>query len=222
VEGLLPLSPDWHLFLGTWQDMPPHFLLPEPGRLLLGINLSRPVAAPFFSTAFRPLETEITLALFTAERIRLRGPLRDRLERMYVLGLALSVCGLLGPELPFHRQAGMSRLDERWCTEHEPYLWSRVREFLACPHPSQGPFLWLLPPDGRPRPGPIPEGAPLYLGRRLFDGMPSKGSPGRQEILDLLQADHGEIHQSFRIKAGATPKTQPLFRRTFHETPLAG
>ena len=140
LEGLLPLSADWDVFLGTWQDMPPHFLVPEPGRLLIGINLTRPVATPFHSTAFRPLKTEITLALFTAERVRLRGPLRDRLERMYVLGLALWVCGLLAPELPFHRQAGMSPLDERWCTEHEPYLWSRVREFLIRPDPAQGPF----------------------------------------------------------------------------------
>jgi hypothetical protein len=218
VERFLPLAPDIDVTLGIWDHMPPHFLLPEPGRLRIGINLQRSEEGPSFSTASRPVDTEITLALFSAERVRLRGPLRDRLERIYVLGLALWVCGFLDTERPFHRQAGMSLLDERWCTEHEPYLWSRVRDFLSRPAAGRAPFLWLLPPDGHPRPGPIPEGAPLYLGYMLFVGSTCPGGPDRQEILDRLQAGHGQIHQAFRIKTGVVPNTHPLFRRSCHET----
>jgi len=215
------LPPDAHplLYLGRWDSMPPHFLLPYRDDLFVGVNLAPGPRIPPASTALRPVETEVALALFLAARYLRRGRQRDRLERIFVLGLALSVCERLWPNRSFAEHAGLPSLDARWCAEHEPYLWGRVRDLLTGTEPDRNVHRWLLPRGGGAFQGPIPPGASLYVGRSLFRDLAAHGGPHPGEVNDLLGAGLEEILQAFRERTGAAPDARSLLhRRSDHET----
>jgi len=216
--ALLPRPDHARVSLGTWDSMPAHFLLPHGETILIGINLLCPLRPPFRSTAMRPYPVEIVLGLFLGARVDRLGPLNDRLERIYVLGLALCACRRIWPDQPFHQLGGMSPLEERWCREHDPYLWSRVRAFLLHPEPGAGSFRWLLSCSEPARHGSIPRGAALYLGYGLFtEGTAARFPTTGGEWKHLLAAGREEILKTFRSRAGLDPTTHSLLRRSFRE-----
>jgi len=202
LASLLPMPGSVQLTVGAWPSMPAHFLVPRDRALLAGVNLSSPPAPPFRSRAGRPLPVETVLALVLAARVRLRGPVLDRLERVYVLGLGLFACRLLWPGRP----------------QHADYLWSGIRAFLTHPSPRQGPFRWLFPSPAPHRQGPIPAGAPLYVGSELFPAPGRAGAGPPAGLADLLSAPREEILRAFRVRTGAEPQRPVRTWRSFHET----
>ena len=141
------------------------------------------------------------LGLTTAARYLARGPLCDRLERIFVSGLGLSLSERLWPGFPPCQLAGMPELDWLWCQEHEPYLWEELRRFLEHPHPKQARFHWLLPDWSPPPSNPVPAGAALYLGRELTAAS-LRERQGRELFPGLLQSPQADILRTFRRKVG--------------------
>ena len=201
VQGVLPQPWPQVLYIGHWPGMPAHFLLNKEEHFFVGVNALPGRKSPLLSTQGRPVEVEIVMAMTAAHRCRVQGALKDRLERIYVAGLALWACGRIWPLQTPWRQLGMSKLDWSWCQEHEAFLWGELKRFLLHPTPKLPLFRWLLP-DPPPSPAsPIPKGAALFLGRDLFENRPDDGALD-QRTADLLSKSRPEIVRSFRRRAG--------------------
>jgi hypothetical protein len=202
-EARKVLAPPWPgtIFLGRWPGMPPHFFLSVSGRMTTGIHLrSGPGNRPL-STGLRPLNVEILMALTTTRRGLTHGPLRDRLERIFVSGLALSACAGLFPDQAPWERLGMQRLDWTWCREHEAFLWEELRRFLLHPDPREPAFRWLLPEPTPSQDSPIPAGAALFLGEGLFR-QPCDARDARRQVQEMLEKSLPDIVRTFRRKAG--------------------
>jgi hypothetical protein len=197
------LPPPWpqKIYIGHWAAMPPHFLLTQDEGITVGVNLLERHRNPLLSVTHRPLKVEILMAMMTAHRCRIRGALKDRLERIYVAGLALWTSGRIWPDpSPWH-QLGMEKLDWSWCQEHEAFLWDELKWFLLYPSRNNPHFQWLLP-DQQPSSGcPIPKGGSLFLGKRLFEESYNDGNL-RQPVSDLLCRGRPDIVRAFRRKSG--------------------
>jgi hypothetical protein len=181
--------------------MPPHFLLNQDEGMAIGVNILVHHRNPVLSVTQRPLKVEILMAMMTAHRCRIRGALRDRLERIYVAGLALWTSGRIWPELSPWHQLGMEKLDWSWCHEHEAFLWDELKRFLLHPARKNPHFRWLLP-DQKPSSGcPIPKGGSLFLGKRLFEEF-YNGEDLRQSVSDMLCRGRPDIVRTFRRKSG--------------------
>jgi hypothetical protein len=205
LEALRPvLDPPWphKLYVGHWPSMPPHFLLNTNQLLVIGVNVLPHRQGRTLSTGQRPLRVEIWMAMMLAHRCLRNGPLRDRLERIFVGGLALSSCGRVWPRHAPWERLGMRRLDWAWCREHEAFLWEELRRFLLHPSPKQPLFRWLLPD---PSPGSpdslIPKGASLFLGEGLFDN-PFDDQEPCEQVNGLLGKSLPDILRTFRKKVG--------------------
>jgi len=197
------LSPPWPhtIYVGHWPSMPPHFLLNTDQRPVIGVNVLPCRQGRALSTGQRPLRVEMVMAMMLARRCLRQGPLRDRLERIFVGGLALSSCRRVWPRHAPWERLGMRKLDWVWCREHEAFLWEEMRRFLLHPSPKQPVFRWLLPdPPGSPN-SPIPKGASLFLGESLFENPFDKQEPRRQ-IDSLLGKSLPDILRTFRKKVG--------------------
>jgi hypothetical protein len=181
--------------------MPPHFLLSQDEGITVGVNLLERHRNPVLSVTRRPLKVEILMAMMTAHRCSVRGALKDRLERIYVAGLALWTSGTIWPDpSPWH-QLGMEKLDWSWCQEHEAFLWDELKWFLLHPSRNNPHFQWLLP-DQQPSSGcPIPKGGSLFLGKRLFEESYNDGNL-RQPVSDILCRGRPDIVRAFRRKSG--------------------
>jgi hypothetical protein len=193
------------IYVGHWPGMPPHFLLDQDEGMTIGVNILVGNRDRALSVAQRPLRVEILMAMMTAHRCRIRGALKDRLERIYVAGLALWTSGRIWPEpSPWH-QLGMEKLDWSWCQEHEAFLWDELRRFLLHPSRTNPQFRWLLP-DQQPSSGcPIPKGGSLFLGKRLFEEPYNDGNL-RKSVSDVLCREHSAIVRTFRRKSGLENK----------------
>jgi hypothetical protein len=197
------LPPPWPqtICIGHWPTMPPHFLLNKDESMTIGVNLLEHHRNPSLSITQRPLRVEILMAMMKAHRYRIRGALKDRLEQIYVAGLALCTSGRIWPNQYPWQQLGMERLDWSWCLEHEAFLWDELKRFLLHPTPKTPHFQWLLP-DQQPTPDcPIPRGASLFLGKRLFEESYNDGN-ARQTVSDLLCRGRPDIVRVFRRKTG--------------------
>jgi hypothetical protein len=197
------LSPPWPhaIYVGRWPSMPPHFLLNTDKHLVIGVNVLSHRQGRSLSTGQRPLRVEIVMAVMLAHRCLRQGPLRDRLERIFVGGLALSSCGRMWPRQAPWARLGMRKLDWAWCREHEAFLWEELRRFLLHPFPKQPAFRWLLP-DPPESPGClIPKGASLFLGERLLEE-PNHEHEGSRQVKALLGKDLPGILRTFRKKVG--------------------
>ena len=200
------LNPSWPhtIYVGRWPAMPPHFLLDTEEGMILGVNIRGKGHHPVLSAGRRPLNVEIAMGVMSAHRCRLLGALKDRLERIFVAGVALRACATIWPrEAPWVR-LGMRKLDWAWCREHEPFLWEELRRFLLHPDPKQSCFQWLLP-DPPPSPGRlIPKGASLFLGEGLFRQTepPEDAADPCRQASDLLCTDLPDILRTFRRKVG--------------------
>jgi hypothetical protein len=197
------LSPRWpdRIYVGHWPAMPPHFLLNTVECLSVGVNLLKGPENLPLSTSQRPLEVEIVMGVLAAHRCRMRGALRDRLERIYVAGLALWTCGTLWPGQPPWQQMGMRKLDWSWCREHETFLWEELKRFLLHPFPKLPVFQWLLPDRDTSPACPIPRGGALFLGKSLFEqSFAAQDLPVC--VNELLCKALPEIVCTFRRKAG--------------------
>ena len=197
------LSPPWPhtLYVGHWPSMPPHFLLNMDQRLVIGVNVLQHRQGRALSTAQRPLRVEIVMAMMLAHRWHRQGPLRDRLERIFVGGLALSSCGRVWPRHTPWETLGMPKLDWAWCREHEAFLWGELRRFLLHPSPKQPFFRWLLPDFPEAPDSPIPKGASLFLGQDLFAKHFDNQEPCEQ-VNSLLGKSLPDILRTFRKKVG--------------------
>ncbi len=197
------IAPPWPhtLCIGTWAGMPPHFLLKTEHGLLAGVNtLSHRRKQPV-TTGSRPLRVEILMATLSARRCLEHGPLKDRLERIFVAGLALSVSGRLWPGMPPWSRLGMRKLDWSWCREQEAFLWQELRRFLLHPLPGKPEFEWLLPDPPASSFQPIPKGAALFLGEKLLAD-PDRQDDPLERVNDLLGKGLPDILRTFRRKAG--------------------
>lgn len=197
------LSPPWPqtLYIGHWPGMPAHFLLNKREHFFIAANVLPDRGGPLFSTQGRPVEVEIVMAMAAAHRCRWQGALKDRLERIYVAGLALWACARIWPLQTPWQQLGMAKLDWSWCREHQAFLWGELTRFLLHPTPKLALFRWLLP-DPEPCPAsPIPKGAALFLGRNLFEDLPDQGELD-QRTGNLLCKSRPDIVRSFRRRAG--------------------
>ncbi len=199
----IALAPQWpnEFYIGSWAGMPPHFLLKTEQGILAGINTLPHKRGKALSTGNRQLKVEVLMATILARRCLEQGSLKDRLERIFVAGLALSMAGRLWPGLSPWRRLGMRRLDWSWCCEHEAFLWEELRRFLL--HPSRGnpAFGWLLP-DHRASPTqPIPAGAALFLGESLLAEPVALDDPF-QKVNGLLGKSRPDILRTFRRKVG--------------------
>jgi hypothetical protein len=197
------LPPPWPqtLFIGTYPCMPPHFLLTAEQGVVIGLNVLPANSSPARSTGGRSLQTEIIMATMSAHRCLRLGPLRDRLERLFVAGLALSCCArLFQAQSPWER-LGMRKLDWAWCREHEAFLWEELTRFLLHPFPRRPAFRWLLPEQPASPDSPIPKGASLFLGERLFEDSRSDQEL-RRKLNELLGKTRPEVLLSFRRKVG--------------------
>jgi len=197
------LSPPWPhtLYVGHWPAMPPHFLLNTEQRLVVGVNALPHEQSHVFSTGRRPLEVEIVMAMMSAHRCLGQGPLRDRVERIFVAGLALCSCSRLWPRQAAWERLGMRKLDWAWCHEHEAFLWEELRRFLLHPSPRQPAFRWLLPDHPASPDSPIPKGASLFLGESLFEDLFDDRETCRQ-VNALLGKSLPDILRTFRKKVG--------------------
>jgi len=197
------LPPPWPqtIYIGHWPAMPPHFLVNQNEGMTIGVNLLEHDRNPALSVTQRPLKVEILMAMMTAHRCQMRGALKDRLERIYVAGLALWTSGRIWPTQSPWQQLGMERLDWSWCQEHEAFLWDELKRFLLHPSPKIPYFQWLLP-DQEPSPGwPVPKGGSLFLGKRLFEESYDDGNL-RQPVSDILCRGRPDIVRAFRRKSG--------------------
>jgi hypothetical protein len=197
------LSPPWAhtLYVGHWPSMPPHFLLTADQRLFIGVNVLPHSRSRALSTGQRPFGVDIVMAMMLAHRCLRQGPLRDRLERIFVGGLALSICGRVWPHHKPWERIGMHKLDWDWCREHEAFLWEELRRFLLHPSPKQRVFRWLLPDPSRSPDAPIPRGASLFLGESLFEN-PFHNREPRKQVNSLLTKSLPDILRTFRRKVG--------------------
>lgn len=197
------LSPPWPhtLYVGHWPSMPPHFLLNTDQRLVIGVNVLPHRRGRALSTGHRPLRVEIVMAMMLAHRCLRHGPLRDRLERLFVGGLALSSCERVWPRHAPWQRLGMKNLDWAWCREHQAFLWEELRRFLLHPSPKQPVFQWLLPNPPESPNSPIPKGASLFLGQSLFENPTDDQEPGKQ-VNSLLDKSLPDILRTFRRKVG--------------------
>ncbi len=204
------IPPPWPdpVALGRWEVMPPHFILKDGrGACFAGINLGTESAPRLLSTAGRPFEVETVLAVVAGARLLARGPIKDRLERLYVTGLALQVAARIWPRIPPWERLGMNRTDWRWCVRNTAFLWEEVRRFLLSPR--RGPeFRWLLPDSPSAPPSPIPRGAGLFLGEALFDSEPPEERAGVSP-LERLRTDRAEIIRTFRRKVSLGTSLDP-------------
>jgi hypothetical protein len=202
-EARKVLPPPWPrtIFLGRWPGMPSHFFLSVSGRMATGVHVRPGPRDPTVSTGRRPLNVEIVMALVTARRGLTHGPLRDRLERIFVSGLALSVCAGLFPDQAPWETLGMQRLDWTWCREHEAFLWEEMRRFLLHPDPRCPQFRWLLPGATPSQDAPIPAGAALFLGQGLFR-QPWDAREARRQVQEMLDKSLPDIVRTFRRKTG--------------------
>jgi len=197
----LPSFPLGNIYLGRWPSMPAHFLLPQEKRIHAGINLWEKGQPSAQTTGRRPLDVEIVLALSTAARYSLRGPFRDRLERIYIAGLALWLVQRLFPQRPFRVLAGMPELHVRWCRENEGYLWEQVKLFLHHPSRNRASHRWLIPDQDPPSTCPIPRGASFAIGQMIF--LPTRQEANlKQQVRKLVEQDRKGILQAFRVRAG--------------------
>ena len=181
--------------------MPAHFLLNINESMTVGVNLLEHCRHPVLSVAQRPLEVETLMAMMTGHRYRMQGALKDRLERIYVAGLALWTSGGIWPDQPPWQQLGMQRLDWYWCRQHEPFIWDELKRFLLHPCPKTPHFQWLLPDHQTPSRCPIPKGGSLYLGKRLFEETYHDRNR-HQTVSDMLCRGRPEIVSAFRRKSG--------------------
>ena len=197
------LSPPWPctLYVGHWSSMPPHFLLNTDQRLVIGVNVLPHRKGRALSTGRRPLRVEIVMAMMLAHRCLRQGLLRDRLERIFVGGLALSFCGRAWHRYTPWERLGMRNLDWAWCCEHEAFLWEELRRFLLHPSPKQPVFRWLQPDPPESSDSPIPKGASLFLGQSLFENPTDDQEPCKQ-INNLLDKGLPDILRTFRKKVG--------------------
>jgi len=197
------LAPPWPhtLYVGHWPSMPPHFLLNTDQRLVIGVNLLPHRQGRALSTGQRPLRVEIVMAMMLAHRCLRQGPLRDRLERIFVGGLALSSCGRVWSRQAPWERLGMRKLDWAWCREHEAFLWEELRRFLLHPSPKQPVFRWLLPDSPESPDSPVPKGASLFLGESLFENPFDDHEPCEQ-VNGLLGKSLPDILRTFRKKVG--------------------
>jgi len=197
------LPPPWPqtVYVGNWPSMPPHFLLNTDQRLVVGVNVLRHRRGRVLSTGQRPLRVEIVMAVMLAHRCLRQGPLRDRLERIFVSGLALSTCGRLWPRQATWERLGMRKLDWAWCREHEAFLWEELRRFLLHSSPRQPVFRWLLPDSPESPDSPIPKGASLFLGHDLFSE-PFDDQEPCKHVNGLLGKSLPDILRTFRKKVG--------------------
>jgi hypothetical protein len=201
LRHLLP--PPWPhaLYFGHWPSMPPHFLLDTDQGLVIGVNVLPSRQSSYPSNGRRPLRTEILMAMMLACRCLERGSLKDRLERIFVGGLALSSCRSLWPRQAPWVRLGMPKLEWAWCREHEAFLWEELRHFLLHPSPTKPEFRWLLPDPPESRGSLIPHGASLFLGEALFDDLiKTHEAPG--QVKALLGKALPEILRTFRRKVG--------------------
>jgi len=189
------------IYLGHWPSMPPHFLLDTDQRLVVGVNLLPHLQGRALSTGQRPLRVEIVMATTLAHRCIRQGPLRDRLERIFVGGLALSLSRGLWPHQAPWERLGMRKLDWAWCREHEDFLWEELRRFLLHPSPKQPVFRWLLPDPPESPDSPIPKGASLFLGESLLENAIDIQGPCEQ-VNSLLGKSLPDILRTFRKKVG--------------------
>ena len=144
---------------------------------------------------------DIVMAVMMAHRCRLVGALKDRLERLYVAGLALWVCARIWPLQTLWQQLGMRKLDWSWCLQHEAFLWGELKRFFLHPSPKSPLFQWLLP-DRKPSDScPIPAGGSLFLGRSLFTESFAR-EDGVLDVGNLLRLDRPSIVRTFRRKVG--------------------
>jgi hypothetical protein len=181
--------------------MPAHFLLNTDQRLVIGVNLLPHRQGRALSTGQRPLRVEIVMAMMLAHRCLRQGPLRDRLERIFVGGLALSSCGRVWSHQAPWERLGMRKLDWAWCHEHEAFLWEELRRFLLHPSPKQPVFRWLLPDSPESPDSPIPKGASLFLGESLFEN-PFDDQEPCEQVNGLLGKSLPDILRTFRKKVG--------------------
>jgi hypothetical protein len=201
LRNLLSLQWPDRIYVGHWPVMPPHFVLHTEECLSVGVNLPKAPGNPPLSTSRRPLEVEIVMAALAAHRYRMRGTLKDRLERIYVAGLALWTCGTLWPGQAPWEQLGMRKLDWSWCCEHETFLWEELKRFLLHPSPRLPFFRWLLPDRHPSSACPIPRGGALFLGKALFE-QSFTGGELQGHVNELLCKAIPEIVRTFRRKAG--------------------
>jgi hypothetical protein len=205
-RAVLRIAEPEEVYLGKWDSMPSHFLLGEGPSTCVGVNLPELVStAPLLSAGFRPVEVEIAFAFTTAVRYAVHGPVRDRLERVFVAGLGMCLSDHLWPRGFPWQHAGMPELDWLWCQEHGAHLWEEVRRFLEHPFPKLACFRWLLPDQEAGAASPIPAKATLFLGKRLL-GDACQETNFNQCWSTLLKAGHPEIVRTFRRRVGLEGK----------------
>ena len=206
LRETVPSSAPMEFFLGTWASMPPHFLLRDKGKTVIGINLD--TAAFPLSTGQRPLKTEIVLAHVRAVRWQSRKACEIPLESVFVAGMALFLCRNLWPEQPPWEQSGMHPLDWQWCRGNEWYLQEIIKQSL---HEDAGnkvdplPFVHTLHTPRIMEP-PAPANAGFYLGLRLVEG--EKGISGNdlQGFRTLLSLSIEKILHGFQALCGQKQK----------------
>ena len=176
LEGHLPRLPHTRLHLGRWPSLPPHFVVARADRSLIGLNLgaataSEGVCGPWPETR---LEREAVRAVALALRLRACGPLREPIEHIWLVGAGLWLCGSLWPETPVRVHAGLAISAWRACAEQEGRIWSELVRCLGTRLPPSARVQTLRPSCGCPPGVRLPEGAPLYIGARLFQAARSQ------------------------------------------------
>lgn len=169
----LPLPGAIRMYVGRWESMASRFVTLREGQPILGLQTDGS-GVTGCSAAKRPLEAELALGWVEAAWKLLGRPLGSWKERLFVGGLGMMLCRRLWPSREPWAQAGLSRLDWRWCRENEWFLREGMRR------------LWYgdarggdseIAPEGAlalDRKG-LAEKVFLYLGLRLFDGECKRG-----------------------------------------------
>ena len=167
-RSILPGPEQVQVYVGRWEAMPGHFLMAKDGQTSVAIHMAG-TGLSALSADQRPIAVELALAWVEVVRLQTRGPVRTRLEHLFVEGLGFLLCRKLWPGATPWEQAGMTRLDWQWCHENEWYLRELVRQSVRQEEPGKDSQAVTWPDPSFVLPAPAPRHANLYMGLRLFD-----------------------------------------------------